>query len=141
VVDRDLVMAKAAVIDRCLRRIADVRGPRRSSLEPVDVDEIVAFNLQRAVQASMDMAVHVVDAEGYGLPESAVAALATLVRERLIDEALAERLGRMIGFRNVAVHGYRDLDRGIVESIASGHLNDLRAFARLVMTRFGFVPG
>jgi uncharacterized protein YutE (UPF0331/DUF86 family) len=141
VVDRDVVMAKAAVIDRCLRRISDVRGARRPSLEAVDVDDIVAFNLQRAVQACMDVAIHVVAAEAYDLPDSAAAAFVTLEREGLIDAGLAQRLCRMVGFRNVAVHGYRDLDRAVVESIAAKSLDDLRAFARLVMTRFGFVPG
>jgi hypothetical protein len=38
-------------------------------------------------------------------------------------------------------NGSVDLDRDVVETIVSRSLDDLRAFARLMMTRFGFVPG
>lgn len=51
-VDRDVVLAKVASIDRCLSRIAEVRQDR--GLRPVDVDDLVALNLQRAVQAAID---------------------------------------------------------------------------------------
>jgi hypothetical protein len=36
VVDRDVVTAKIAVIDRCLARIAEVHGETRKDLLPVD---------------------------------------------------------------------------------------------------------
>ena len=50
-VDRDVVLAKVATIDRCLGRIAQTRGERRAVLLPVEVEELVILNLQRAVQA------------------------------------------------------------------------------------------
>jgi uncharacterized protein YutE (UPF0331/DUF86 family) len=33
-----------------------------------------------------------------------------LVQQGVIDGELGERLGRMVAFRNIAVHQYRDLD-------------------------------
>lgn len=53
-------MAKVAVIDRCLARIQEVRGERRKDLLPVDVEDIASVNLQRAIQAAMDLASHIV---------------------------------------------------------------------------------
>jgi hypothetical protein len=50
-VDRDVVTAKVATIDRCLQRISETRGERRAVLLPVEVEDIVVLNLQRAVQA------------------------------------------------------------------------------------------
>ncbi len=40
-VERDIALGKIATIDRCLQRIAEVRGERRSALRPVDVEDIV----------------------------------------------------------------------------------------------------
>ncbi|HBL27745.1 MAG TPA: hypothetical protein DD490_12985 [Acidobacteria bacterium] len=51
-IDRDRVLAKIATIDRCLARIAEVRGARRQDLLPVDVEDIASLNLQRAIQAA-----------------------------------------------------------------------------------------
>ena len=135
-VDRDVVMAKVATIDRCLARIAQVRGERRAVLLPVDVEDIVLLNVQRAVQAAIDLASHVVAAEGYGLPDSPAGAFALLEAQGVLGAELAERMRRMVGFRNIAVHEYQALDPDIVEAIVTRHLDALRLFCARVMQRF-----
>lgn len=136
-VDRDIVTAKIAAIERCLSRITEVRGERRSALLPVDVDDITALNLQRAVQAAIDLASHVVAAEGYGLPATAADAFSLLAERGILGGDLAERLRRMVGFRNVAIHEYQELDPEIVESIVQRHLGDLQALGALIVEAFG----
>ncbi len=66
-VERNVVLAKVAVIDRCLQRIGEVHGGRAGGLLPVDVEDITVLNLTRATQAAIDLAGHVVTTEGYGL--------------------------------------------------------------------------
>jgi uncharacterized protein YutE (UPF0331/DUF86 family) len=53
-----------------------------------------------------------------------------------VDPGLAERLRRMVGFRNIAVHDYQTLDPRVVEAIVSRHLGDLRDFAARLVQRF-----
>jgi uncharacterized protein YutE (UPF0331/DUF86 family) len=137
VVDRDVVTAKIAAIDRCLSRIAEVRGERRGALLQVDIDDITALNLQRAVQAAIDLASHVVATEGYGLPDTAAGVFTLLTERGVLDGELAERLRRMVGFRNVAIHGYQALDPEIVESIVQRHLGDLQALSARIVEEFG----
>ena len=136
-VDRDVVIAKVATIDRCLRRIAETRGERRAVLLPIEVEDIVVLNLQRSVQAAIDLATHVVTAEEYGLPDSVAAFFSTLEARGVLEPSLADRLRRMVGFRNIAVHDYETLDPNIVEAIVTRHLDDLRTFAGRVVERFG----
>ncbi len=136
-VDRDLVLAKVETLDRCLGRIAEARRRAGHGLEPMDVQDIVVVNLQRAVQAMIDLAAHVVATEGLGLPDSLGGTFTLLERERLLDPVLADRMRKMTGFRNVVVHEYRRLDPKILESIASERLGDLRDFAARVLERFG----
>lgn len=134
-VDRDVVLAKVATIDRCLGRIAQTRGERRAVLLPVEVEDIVILNLQRGVQAAIDLAIHVVTTEAYGLPDSVAASFSVLERHGVLDAELARRLRGMVGFRNVAIYDYQAIDPAIVESILSRHLDDLRAFAARIVER------
>lgn len=135
--DRDVVTAKIAVIDRCLARIEEVHGERRTDLQPVDVDDITALNLQRAIQAAIDLAVHVVASEGYGTPDSTADAFMLLERHGILDPSLAGRLRRMVGFRNIAIHEYKSVDPAIVERIIERHLGDLRGLGARILEAFG----
>lgn len=136
-IDRDVVTAKIATIDRCLARIAFTRTERRSLLLPVEVEDIVVLNLQRAVQAAIDLAAHIVTSEEYGLPDSVAAFFSVLERHGVIGVDLGERLRKMVGFRNIAVHEYQTLDLEVVEAIVTRHLGDLREFSARVVARFG----
>jgi len=135
VAERDVILAKVATIDRCLGRIADVRGPRGSSLLAVDIEDIVLLNLQRATQAAIDIAAHVVADERLGLPASLGDAFSLLEKSGIIDAGLALRLRKMTGFRNLAVHAYDAVDPAIVEAIVTRHLSDLEAFAAAMLAR------
>ena len=133
--DRDLVLAKVDSLERCLARIAELRsttGPGRSAL---DVQDITVLSLQRAVQAMIDLAAHIVASEGLGTPDSLGASFSLLERARILDAELAEQMRRMTGFRNIAVHEYRRLDPAILESIVRERLGDLRAFASRILKR------
>ena len=136
-VDRDVVLAKIAAVDRCLERIAEARGPRSAVLLPLEAQEIVELNLQRSVQASIDLAAHIVSTEGYGLPDSVAGTFTLLEQHAIIDAQLAQQLRRMVGFRNIAVHEYEALDPMIISRIVEERLGDLRAFTARVVERFG----
>jgi uncharacterized protein YutE (UPF0331/DUF86 family) len=134
-VDRDLVLAKVETLERSLARIDSAR--QRAGLDALDRQDIIVLNLQRAVQAMLDLAAHVVAREGLGVPDELAASFALLKRAGILDDEFADRMRRMTGFRNVAVHEYRKLDPGVVDSIVRDRLGDLRAFARIILERFG----
>ena len=136
-VETDVVLAKIATIDRCLARVADVNGARRESLLPLDVEDIVVVNLQRAVQAAIDLAAHVVATEGLGLPADLGDTFTLLEKNGYVEPALAARLRKMVGFRNIAVHQYERIDPAVVDAIIRKHLSDLSELSRMVLTRFG----
>jgi uncharacterized protein YutE (UPF0331/DUF86 family) len=133
-VDRDLVLAKVETLERSLARIDSARD--RVGLDPLDRQDIIVLNLQRAVQAMLDLAAHVVAREGLGVPDDLAASFDLLKHAGILEEELADHMRRMTGFRNVAVHEYRKLDPKIVEAIVRDRLGDLRAFARAILERF-----
>ncbi len=67
-VDQDILLAKVAAIHRCLERIRTVTGGDPESLVDLDRQDVFVLNLQRAVQAAIDLAVHIVSDESWGIP-------------------------------------------------------------------------
>ncbi len=134
-VEREVAIAKIAALDHCLQRIAEARDPARG-LRPADAEDIVVLNLQRAVQAVIDLAAHVVATEGYGLPDQLAENFTLLEKEEVLGPDLAARLRKMVGFRNIAVHEYDAIDLEIVEAIIASHLGDLREFAARIVEHF-----
>ena len=106
-----------------------------------DVEDIASLNLQRGIQAAIDLANHVVSSEGYGTPDSTAAVFTLLEQNGVIDAELEGRLRRMVGFRNIAVHEYQTVDPAILEAILEKHISDLRTLGSRVIERFGLEPG
>jgi uncharacterized protein YutE (UPF0331/DUF86 family) len=128
----DAMLAKLATVRRCLKRVRDVTRGDPSRVRDLDVQEIVVLNLQRAIQAAIDLAAHVISRQDWGLPDSLKAHFTILRREGVIDEELCKHLEAMVGFRNIAVHDYEVLDVNVLERILAERLPDLEAFAAAV---------
>ena len=126
----DVVLNKASAIERCLRRVREVYAgnPANLSDHPTRQDSIV-LNLQRACEATIDLAMHLVRRHQLGIPQDSRDAFDLLVAAGRLDPALAESLKRMVGFRNVAVHDYTRLDLAIVRSIIEKQMDDLVRFS------------
>ena len=136
--DKDIVIAKVATIQKCLERIRDVTALDPASLDDIDKQDIYVLNLQRAIQASIDLASHIVASEGLGLPET-VRENFTLLRDKgLIDPLTASRMEKMTGFRNIAIHNYQSLNLEILKSILTKNLKDLEDFYTAVLTSLHF---
>jgi uncharacterized protein YutE (UPF0331/DUF86 family) len=58
-----------------------------------------------------------------------------LAGQGLFDAELREKWLRMIGFRNILVHEYLEIDRNIVFDVLHRHLRDIEAL-RAVFARF-----
>lgn len=128
----DVALSKLASIERCLERIRSVTRGDPDSVDDLDVEEIVVLNLQRAIQATIDLAAHAIAGRRWGLPDSLKAHFRILADQRVIDPALGERLEGMVGFRNIAVHEYDRIDRAILKAILTDHLVDLEDFSRAI---------
>jgi uncharacterized protein YutE (UPF0331/DUF86 family) len=91
--------------------------------------------LQLAIEVLTDMGSHVIAELAWGIVNKN-SDIPSLFREQgYIDEALEHTWIRMIGFRNVLVHDYLDIDRTIVYGVLHAHLSDLYAL-RKVFARF-----
>ena len=125
----DVLLNKAAIIERCLERVrAEHDGDDRVLYDNITKQDSIILNLQRACEAAIDLAMHIVAARRLGIPQESREAFDLLVTGAALDPALGERHAGMVGFRNVAVHDYRRLDLAIVSSIIRHRLDDFTAF-------------
>jgi uncharacterized protein YutE (UPF0331/DUF86 family) len=136
--DKDVVLAKVEIIQRCLRRIKETTGIDPKSLDNIDKQDIFVLNLQRAVQAAIDLAAHIVASEGIGLPEAIRDNFRLLRNAGIINDGLTRRMESMSGFRNVAIHDYQAMNIDILKSILVKHLKDLEDFYTTVLFYFKF---
>ena len=135
-VDRDILLAKIASIRKCLDRIRQVTHGASESLDSQDVQDIFVLNLQRAVQTVIELAAHLIADEKLGLPANLKESFALLESAQIIEAPLSARLQAMVGFRNIAVHNYQQLDLAILKSILQHRLPDLDEFVHAVTQRY-----
>lgn len=132
--DRDLIEKKLA---RIVTHVEELRLLARPEIIRSDIREerFVEHTLQLAVQAALDIASHVVSDQRLGEPRANRELFELLARAGWIDEALARVMVQVVGFRNVLVHGYEDVDLAIVEDVLRNHLDDLLVFVSAIQRR------
>lgn len=139
-VDRDMLRSRLARLSHHLRRI---EGKRPRSLEELlvsdDLQDILAKNIESAVQVCLDIATHLCAANGRTI-EKASDAFVVLAELGLITKDLADKLIKSVGFRNVSVHRYVDTDWAIVMQIVDTGVADLKEFARCAASLAGDPP-
>jgi uncharacterized protein YutE (UPF0331/DUF86 family) len=134
VTDADLIAKKLAIVETSCRELRELARLDRIRTD-VRERRFVEHTLQVAIQAVLDVASHVVSDERLGEPDTNRALFASLESAGWIESELSDALQRMAGFRNVLVHGYADVDLGIVEDAARGGLADLERFVAVVRGR------
>lgn len=84
-----------------------------------------------SIEAVLDVAHHVIASELWGPADSSADAIRVLADHGVLDTDLAARLARAVGFRNVLVHGYAEVDDDLVVARLDD-LDDLDAFVGAV---------
>ena len=127
--DKIILDKKIDSILRCLARIEQrLPSDEETFLEDYDAQDVVVLNITRAVQLSVDIATHILAAGNQGVPDTMSDAFIKLHRLGLLSEKIADKMKRSVGYRNVAIHSYDDVDLGITYEIARDHLQDFKEF-------------
>lgn len=126
----EIHLAKAASVQRSVARARQecaAAGERFS--EDLTRQDAAVLNVLRACETAIDLANALVRERQLGIPQSNRDSFRLLADAAVISRDLAERLQKMVGFRNVAVHRYRDLDVAVLVSVIRRDLEDLLRFA------------
>jgi len=131
----DIVLNKKESIERCIRqiRLYYTNPSKLPFIEDHYKQDAIAINLQRAAEQCIDLANHVVREKHLGLPKESRESFDLLVREQLITPELGEKLMKMVGFRNILIHEYQELDITLMQKVIENHLDDLIDFTNLIL--------
>jgi len=122
----DVILNKIDTIERCINRIKEVYDNNPENLNDYTKQDSIILNIQRACEASIDLAMHVISEKKLGVPQSSRDDFDVLNKNNLIDDKLTKNLKAMVGFRNIAVHDYKKIEVKIVQMIIERHLEDFK---------------
>ena len=132
-VNNDVVLNKVLTIERCVKRIEEVYANEPANLKDFTKQDSIILNIQRACEASIDLAMHVVSEKKLGLPKASRDAFRFLQEADIIDQRMAKTLMNMVGFRNIAVHDYQTIELDILQAIIKRHLGDFTAYTKIIL--------
>lgn len=132
--DTELILKKLAYIETLVGELERLARPELIGSD-IREERFTEHTLQLAIQAALDAASHIVSDDRLGEPETNRALFDLLAKHSWLEQELAESLYAMAGLRNVLVHGYQDVDLGIVRDVVENHLGDLAEFCAAIRAR------
>ncbi len=128
--DRDTLSSRLSALGSYVAELRTFQGRSREEFvrEPA-LHHLAERYLHLACESVLDIAQHVISDEGYRQPGSNKQAIEILREEGVLDDDLAERLKRWMGFRNLLVHLYLEIDHGRAYDSIVEDLGDFDAFA------------
>ena len=132
----DALAQKASRVERCITRAREEHALAADFASDRSRQDAAILNLQRACELAIDMGNMVIAQEQWGLPQCAREVFSVLADRGMWGADLASQLHRMVGFRNIAVHEYDNLDMGIVERVITHDIESIRRFASTVLNHY-----
>lgn len=119
-----------------LRESLQVLAARRDvTLEELNADTellwVVERGLQLCAQNALDIATHIAASKGLDVPDYA-SAIDELGRLGVLDHGFTRGFRNVAGFRNVLVHGYLEVDLGLLHTLLNERLGDFESFASTI---------
>ena len=129
-----VLFSKFRSIERCLARVREEYVGHEAEFETnFSRQDAAILNLIRACEQAIDMANRMIRLRRLEPPDDAGKAFLVLQRASLIDSDLAISMRRMVGFRNISVHAYEELDLRRVRAIIETRLGAVSAFSRAMI--------
>ncbi len=137
--DAALVGRHLAALDAAVRQLRRHAGRPLAELS-LDERWAIERGLQVCIQNCLDVATHLLAAAGRDVPDY-TAAIDRLVDVGALPGDFARTFRGVAGFRNVLVHGYLDVDSGLVHRLLNERLEDFGVFARHVEAHLATAGG
>jgi uncharacterized protein YutE (UPF0331/DUF86 family) len=129
----DVGAQKITSLQRCVARAREAYAAAGAEIRTsYNLQDAAILNVIRACDTAIDLANMAIRKRHLGIPNESRDSFAILVREGIIAPDLGDRLKRMVGFRNLAVHQYRELDLDILDAVIRKNLDELLTFAQVV---------
>lgn len=132
-VDQEKLSSRLSALEGYLTELRSFRDTTREEFvrEPA-LHHLAERFLHLACECVLDIAHHLISDQGYRQATSYRSAIEILAEEHLLSEDLSARLQGWMGFRNVLVHFYMDIDHGKSYEAIQEDLGDLEEFGAVI---------
>jgi len=135
-IDRNIILSKTSKVDHHLQRIKKkIAVSQDEFLGDLDLQEIILFNLQMAIQNCVDLSAHIISDEELGIAGSTGEMFYLLQENGYLSPELTEKMVAAAGFRNIIAHEYGNLDLKQVYQIANQDINDVELFIKAILKK------
>lgn len=132
--EKRLIEKRLAWIEACLERLRRHARPEQIESNPLQL-AFVEHTLQTAIQGAIDVAALIAGERKLGEPDATRSLFRLLAQDGWIAPDQVDVWRKIIGFRNIVVHRYLDVDPAIVRAVLESNLQDLSAFVRSIRDR------
>jgi len=133
-VDKDIIMAKLSKLQQYLNYLRELR---KSSFEDFMSDFKITGAVERYLQVSIecmiDIGNEIISSLQLQRPERYRDIPYILARSGVMPERFADTMASMIGFRNLLVHDYADINLKLVYEFLQTKLTDFEEFIRHIV--------
>ncbi len=124
-----------------LDEFLDILGEiKRNSIDSFLKDKILIggakYYLQVSIECCLDIANHIIAAQGFRAPKDYADSFKVLEEEDLLNDSLGTKLRQMAKFRNRLVHLYGEIDNTYVYSFIEHDMQDILDFKKVVVACF-----
>ena len=131
--NKAVIINKFDSIQKCIKRIEEEYENNPENLKDYRKMDGIVLNLQRACETVTDIAMYMISNRKLGIPQTKKEAFELLEKNKLISEEVCKNMKGMVGFRNIAIHDYKQIDEAILQDVIENHLSDLIEFARQML--------
>ena len=140
-VDEILIQRKLVLLEQ---KKKELQGYRIASLDDFRskgyMQKAVEKMLQEMIEICIDVAKHIIADEGFRMPNDARDSFMVLQENGALVPATAQTMMLMVGFRNLLIHLYEQIDVEIVYGHYKKRLGDFDGFSREIL-QFLQAPG
>ncbi len=124
-----------------VREFVDKIKPyQRMTVEKLEQDHLKSAAIERYLQLTVDMCVDIAEIVGTDQrlksPEDGTDAILILGKENIIEEEFAKEFSRAVGFRNILVHQYVDIDYGQVADVLNNRLDEFEEYCQQIAKHY-----
>lgn len=100
----------------------------------------IEWSIVSAVELSINISRHIIGEKGFRIPESNREVFEILWENEIIDTTTLENMKKAVGYRNMAIHRYGDVDSNTTFLIMKKNYKDIENFLNQISSTIGIDP-
>lgn len=96
----------------------------------------VKYYLISSIEGCISICIHISVKEMHKVPDGYATCFKILADNKVLSETLASNLGKMVGFRNLLIHRYWEIDNKKVYQYIKTELGNIQEYLKIVRDRY-----